>query len=250
MSETLRSDLRAALASFAVKPLREASLGFFKTMGYTSARRLDFASLEAFFTAFDSGRKGVVNAGADTREWRAIPSLFQLTDTEIAHASGGNVNPLPGEFEGRQISSYLFLTLQLRARTEEYTRTELSRAARALNKFFDKSPVLVLFQHGQTISLAHVDRRLNRRDRTRDVVTPRVTLLKDIDCAQPHAAHLRILEDFSLPALNLAESHAGRPVIKTYVDLDRAWQRVLSTRELNQRFYRDLATWYHWARSR
>jgi len=243
----LRGQLTAALAAFGSQPLHSASRGFFDALGYRSKRCLNFATLDAFFATFDLEREKVVNAGADTREWRAIPTLIQVTDDEITHASGGHFSPLPGEFEGKHISAYLFLTLQLRSRPEEYTRTELSRAARALNKLFDKIPVLVLFQHGPTISLAHVDRRLNRRDRTRDVVTPRVTLLKDIDCAQPHAAHLRILEDFSLPALNLAETLAGRTVIKTYVDLDRAWQRVLSTRELNQRFYRDLATWYHWA---
>ena len=243
----LRVQLATALADFGSQPLHAAARGLFNALGYRSERRLNFATLDAFFSTFDPEREKVVAAGADTREWRAIPSLLQLTNTDIAHNSNGHLTPLAGEFEGKNISAYVFLTLQLRARSEDYTRTELSRAARALNKLFDKVPVLVLFQHGSTISLGHVDRRLNRRDRTRDVVTPRVTLLKDIDCAQPHAAHLRVLEEFSLASLNQAETHAGRPVIKTYVDLDRAWQRVLSTRELNQRFYRDLATWYHWA---
>jgi len=38
MSEALRSSLKSALAAFTQKPLREASLGFFKALGYTSER--------------------------------------------------------------------------------------------------------------------------------------------------------------------------------------------------------------------
>jgi len=244
---TLREQIAVALATFGNRLLKDASAGLFATLGYPSSRRLDFGTLDTFFAKFDPERKKSVAAGADTRDWRAIPTLFQLTDADIYHASGGNLTPLPGEFEGKHVSAYLFLTLQLHDRPEGYTRTELSRTARALNKLFDKVPVLVLFQHGGSISLAIVDRRLNRVDRTRDVVTTRVALLKDIDCARPHAAHLRILEEFSLASLNDTEIRAGRKVIATFVDLDRAWQRVFSTRELNNRFYRDLAAWYHWA---
>jgi hypothetical protein len=38
MSEVLRSSLQSALAAFTARPLREASLGFFKTLGYSSQR--------------------------------------------------------------------------------------------------------------------------------------------------------------------------------------------------------------------
>ncbi len=38
MSEALRTSLKSALASFSTQPLREASLGFFKTLGYSSQR--------------------------------------------------------------------------------------------------------------------------------------------------------------------------------------------------------------------
>ncbi len=245
--QTLREQIQTALAAFGPRALRDSSVGLFSALGYPTSRRLDFATLDAFFAKFDPDRKKTVAAGADTREWRAIPTILQLTDADITRASGGNLSPLPGEFEGKHVSAYLFLSLKLRDRAEGYTRTELSRSARALNRLFDKVPVLVLFQHGSSVSLAIVDRRLNRIDRTRDVVTARVALLKDIDCANPHAAHLRILEEFSLASLNNSETKAGRKAIATYVDLDRAWQRVLSTRELNSRFYRDLASWYHWA---
>lgn len=41
MSETLRSDLRAALTAFTGKPLRTAARDLFATLGYASERALD-----------------------------------------------------------------------------------------------------------------------------------------------------------------------------------------------------------------
>lgn len=168
---SLREEIAAALVAFGTQPLQAAALGFFAALGYRSKRQLGFASLEAFFTNFGTNHEKIAAAGADTTDWRTIPSVIQLTDADINHASGGHLTPLPGEFEGKHVSAYLFLTLQLRACSDGYTRTDLSRAARALNKLFNKIPVLVLFQHGASISLALVDRRLNRRDRTRDVIS-------------------------------------------------------------------------------
>ncbi|MBI2928196.1 MAG: DUF3800 domain-containing protein [Verrucomicrobia bacterium] len=102
-------------------------------------------------------------------------------------------------------------------------------------------PVLVLFRHGTSVSLAIINRRKNLRDGTRDVLT-RVSLIRDIDCRQPHRAHLDLLERFSLHRLR-EESGA----IRNFGQLDDAWQKILSTQELNQRFYRELVDWFTWA---
>jgi hypothetical protein len=244
-SADLRALIAARLAACASATLGPAARDFFAALGYTTNRASTFTTLDEFFTTFDPERKGVVKAGADTRDWRSIPLLLQFTNDDIARASGGQLNPLPGSFNGKAIESYLFLTLQLRDRPEGYTRVDLAHAARALNKLF-RMPVLVLFQHGASLTLAHVERRENKLDRSRDVVTPKVALLKDIDCRQPHAAHLRILEELALPSLAAAGRRTGT-ALETYTALDSAWQRVLSTRELNTRFYKEIADWYQWA---
>ena len=241
----LRIAIAARLAACASATIGPAAREFFAALGYTTSRANTFGTLDEFFATFDPERKGVVKAGADTRDWRGIPLLLQFTNDDIARASGGEVNPLPGSFNGKAIESYLFLTLQLRDRPEGYTRVELARSARALNKLF-RMPVLVLFQHGASLTLAHVERRENKLDRSRDVVTPKVALLKDIDCRQPHAAHLRILEELALPTLAASARRTGT-ALETYTALDSAWQRVLSTRELNTRFYKEIADWYQWA---
>ena len=79
----------------------------------------------------------------------------------------------------------------------------------------------MLFRHGGSVSIAIINRRRNLRDASRDVLT-RVSLIRDIDCERPHRAHLDILHRFALP--NLAESSGA---IKTFADLDNAWQRIL-----------------------
>jgi adenine-specific DNA-methyltransferase len=102
-------------------------------------------------------------------------------------------------------------------------------------------PVFVIYKHLDRLSLAIVNRRRNLRDGTRDVLT-RVSLIRDVSFENPHRAHLDILERFSLTGL--AREHA---VVRNFSDLDNAWQKILSTQELNERFYADLAGWFRWA---
>ena len=75
-------------------------------------------------------------------------------------------------------------------------------------------------------------------------MTDRISIIKDIRCSQPHAAHLRILA--ALAADALAES-AKRP--GNFRELYDAWLNALSVQELNKRFYTELAHWYFWART-
>ncbi|MDN5935750.1 MAG: BREX-1 system adenine-specific DNA-methyltransferase PglX, partial [Nitrosospira sp.] len=102
-------------------------------------------------------------------------------------------------------------------------------------------PVLVLFRHGLSASIAIINRRKNLRDGTRDVLT-RISLIRNIDCRVPHRAHLDLLERFSLHRMRKETS-----VIRTFAQLDDAWQRILSIQKLNQRFYCELVDWFTWA---
>ncbi|NJL06446.1 MAG: N-6 DNA methylase [Chloroflexaceae bacterium] len=101
-------------------------------------------------------------------------------------------------------------------------------------------PILILFQHGALLTISIINRRLHKRDARRDVLE-KVTLIKDIRAAEPHRAHLEILYDLSLPVLA-----AAHPV-GSFGELQRAWATVLSSAELNKRFYREIASWYFWA---
>ncbi len=235
-----RQQLADALSDFARAPLAEASTTFFGKLGYGSKRRLQFPSLTGLLAQFDTS--GSVAEKLPKTGSKSPVTVVQLTSEEIAANSGGQLASLAGSgADLRQIESYLFLTIALPE--SDYTRTQLADYARAINSLFPQ-PVLVLFQHGGTISLAITYRRTNKRDASRDVIARKVTLIRDIACAQPHSGHLAILEDFSLPAL----SRARQRDIRSFADLDDAWRESLSTQLLNREFYREIANWYFWAR--
>ncbi len=103
-------------------------------------------------------------------------------------------------------------------------------------------PVPILFRHDGRLTLAVILRRQSKRDAERDVLE-KVTLIKDISLAQPHAGHVRILEDLALATL------AGRFSIANFEDLLAAWSKTLDTAELNKSFYKELANWYFWAQT-
>jgi hypothetical protein len=101
-------------------------------------------------------------------------------------------------------------------------------------------PALILFVHGPTLTLSVINRRLHKRDESKDVLE-KVTLIKDIQFANPHRAHVEILYDLSLEALQ------EKPGFRNFVELHSAWQKTLDSSELNKRFYQEIANWYFWA---
>ena len=52
-------------------------------------------------------------------------------------------------------------------------------------------PAMVIFQHGRLLTFAVIDRRLHKRDESKDVLE-KVTLIKDINLGDPHRAHIDI----------------------------------------------------------
>lgn len=120
-----------------------------------------------------------------------------------------------------------------------YSRTELSGITRAVNRLFPM-PAMLLFRHGDTLTLAVINRRLHKLDSSKDVLE-KVTLIKDIRLVQPHRAHIEILCDLSLDSLR--ERHD----FSNFVTLHAAWQKSLDSSELNKRFFLEVANWYFWA---
>lgn len=123
------------------------------------------------------------------------------------------------------------------------TRSELSSLTRDFNRAFKAAPVIVVYKydHDQTcISLASCERSAYQQQ-WRDGEKPgKVSLLKDIMPAQPHAAHLRFLLQLTVP-----ERGNTRPT--NFRDLHRYWQRVFDNRVLNEQFYKEVAAWYQHA---
>ena len=91
------------------------------------------------------------------------------------------------------------------------------------------------------LTLAFVHRREHKRDKQRDVLG-KVSLIREIDPANPHRGHLDILRELSLESrLRWMNAHHR---LTNFDGLLAAWLDALDTEELNKRFYRDLFTWF------
>ena len=181
----------------------------------------------------------------DTRQKQALVDeavsariVFQVTDAEIA--ASGQLSLLDtGRFDDGNASSFLFVAVALKG--QHYARGRYAQFTREINKPFPMPTVVVFKTAANLLSLAFVHRRPHKRDDSRDVLGS-VSLVREIDPASPHRAHLDILADLSLGE-RLAwveQSHKQR----NFDGLLAAWLNALDTEALNRRFYRELSAWF------
>ena len=241
MHEThIRTEIQSVLKQFTNGNLVENTTDLLKVLGYESQRTLSRTSntVEAFLEDFDNrGRMNREKALLD--EWQTADFLFQLTADEISQQDfQETINVAErGSVDNTIYHSYLFLAVKLNGET--YSRTALANITREINKLY-AMPVLLIFQHGQALTFAIINRRPSQRDGDRDVLE-KVTLIKDIDVRNPHRAHLEILTDLSLSVLYHQHGFTN------FLELHQAWQKTLDTSELNKRFFKEIADWYFWA---
>ena len=230
-----REAIAAALREFDGRPVADAARKLFATLGYSSDRRLPIASAKQFLTQLDPGDKLTDRERETLDQLTSLHLLFQLTGIELdAH---GDLLDDPKAVQTTKIESYLFFAADLPP--GHYTRTALSTLVRAINKPLPM-PALVLFRHGDSVSVGIIHRRLHKRDQAKDVLE-KVTLIKDIAFSDPVRAHLEILNDFAVANL---DADFG---VSNFVRLHEAWQKRLGSYALSNEFYREIADWYFWA---
>ncbi|MBU0678606.1 MAG: Eco57I restriction-modification methylase domain-containing protein [Verrucomicrobia bacterium] len=228
----LKHQIENGLAGFKGKDLKKAAIAFLNTLGYRSEKVLDLENTpEAFLGQFDRPDAPLNRERALVAHWQTVDLLFQLTDDELSQQRS-----LFGMNAG-QLKSYLFFAIRLR--DSDYPRGRFAAVARAINRLFS-IPVMVLFAHGEKISIAIINRRAHKRDPAHDVLE-KVSLIKDISLASPHRGHLDVLASFSLDEL----AHA-KP-IRSFDDLHAAWSERLNIELLNRRFYQRIQEWFFWA---
>ena len=240
---SVKQEIEKALKKFLDEqmPLRDAATHLLNTLGYYSQRvgndeidndRSDRLVESALLTANPTDKLRI-------DDWDSFCQIMQVTDAEINQ----QITPEQGNlFESSGIddmlrTSYMFVAVQLSEDT--YTRTQLADITRFINKEFQK-PIMVIFRYGAVLTLAIINRRPNLRDRTRQVLE-KVTLIKDIHLDSPKRAHIDIVSDLYLHRLIENEG------VNNFDTLDKAWEGILNTEELNKQFYRKLFTWYEWA---
>ena len=238
-AETKKKEIQSAIKNFSTGKLYDNAIALFDVLGYRSNKRVRLTpnTAEGFAEEFDNKSK-LNRAKALFDRWKTVEFLIQLTDDEIGHAE-----QFPLAFDSmkkvdnKRIESYVVLAVELKK--DSYTRTELSQATREINKLFPM-PALVLFKCREALTLAVIDRRLHKRDTSKDVLE-KVTLIRDVSSVSPHRAHVEILFDLSLP--QLVEKYEAH----NFVELHEAWRQTLDSSELNKRFYQEMAHWYYWA---
>ena len=230
--------IQSAVNAFEAKSLFEAGTGLFETLGYDTSLQAPleektFAEFNELYVQSSPNVERFSEERAMVGDWKSIDILFQLTDESFSAQNNlfdSKVNPYEKQ-------SYLCFAVELLK--DEYTKTQVSAITREINKLF-AIPIIIVFKYGEYITLAVINRRVNKKDSERDVLE-KVTLIKDIVFANPHRAHIEILFDMALENLNKTYE------IHNFETLHKAWSEVLDTQTLNKRFYSELSNWYFWA---
>jgi hypothetical protein len=233
----LRSSIDNAVRAFADAPLQEAGLGLLDALGYRSAKSIALdGNPDTFAREIDHENK-LAAKPACFDKWQEVQFLFQLTNDEIPMLGRGQTSFDLQEKYGRSIvDSFVFLAIALDG--EDWKRGALAGITRAVNALF-AMPVIILFKHGSRFSLAASERRPNRRDASRDVQTGRISIILGVSTEQPHRGHLSILEKLDWRSMR------SRP--SNFDELYAGWKAALSTKTLNERFYKELSHWFFWA---
>ena len=229
-----KNDIKNALKHFAGGNLADNARSLLDTLGYRSGRTISLEpnTAEGFIENFDPSNT-MNRERALLDEWESIDILFQLTGDEITLIDQTTSGSEESGIDNSVYQSYLFFALKLGG--NGYSRTQLSQVTREINKL-TPMPAMVVFQHGRSLTFAVIDRRLHRRDESKDVLE-KVTLIKDINLGTPHRAHIDILFDLSHRQRQFANFNA----------LHEAWKDALDTEALNRDFYKELFKWFEWA---
>lgn len=117
------------------------------------------------------------------------------------------------------------------------TRTLSSALTRAFNKIASANPVILVIRQGDLLSLATCE-RMEYSQAWRQgsgEKLGKVSILRNIDCSNPHRGHVDILDSL------------GEKAYTTFEALYKHWMEVFSNELLTKKFYNELSDWYAWA---
>ena len=239
--EDILRNVQTNLHAFQKGKLAENAKALLNTLEYDSDKTYDLSpnTYQGFFEDFAKHEDGFDPDNAKADEWLSADILFQVADEDLNQGQSNLF--IATALQKDRYNSLLFMAIELRE--NHYTRTDLAKITREVNKCF-LMPVIILFKYGAVLTLSVIERRQNKREAEKDVLE-KVTLVKDVGIASPHRAHLEILTDLSLDELADRKKHR----ISNFDTLFKVWQEALDTTELNKRFYKELSNWYFWAKS-
>ena len=231
--------IQTALAATMGGVFSEKATNLLAALGYRSDHvpPRQPASVGDFIAEYPAPNPGTQSELTFVDNAQSVRILFQFTNAEITSTTQRTLLN-PEGFSTGNARSFLFVAVELKA--DNYARGQYVTFTREINKRW-QIPTVVLFRTPSSgVTLSFVHRRQNRRDPDRDVLGS-VSLIREIDAADPHRAHLDILDELSLPARLRWMDSNGKP--HNFDGLLDAWLDALDTEELNRCFYRDLFRW-------
>ena len=115
------------------------------------------------------------------------------------------------------------------------TRTKLATLTRGFNRIAAAQPVVLFIKQGNRLALATCERSEYTQQWRDGEKLGKVSLLRGINCLQPHRGHIDILESI------------GDKAYPTFEELYKHWMQVFSSELLTRKFYSELSDWYAWA---
>ena len=228
----LRQGIVDALGRLCEGSLRVGAVGLFHALGYRSDRTADAGAVEEFLETYQAAEKLSEKQLTLLRCWTEVEIVFQVTETEMCNRQTEKARQELGIEEFRSI---LFLAVKLPNRT--YSRAHFAATTRAINRLFDM-PVVILFRHEMSATMAVIHRRLHKLNSDRDVLE-RVSLVKDIACLEPHRGQVDVLTDIGRLATD--------PQIHSFNELHDEFLKTFDIEMLSRRFYCDIFQWFQWA---
>ena len=108
------------------------------------------------------------------------------------------------------------------------TRTELATLTRGFNRIAAAQPVVLFIKQGNHLALATCERSEYTQQWRDGEKLGKVSLLRGINCLQPHRGHIDILESI------------GDKAYPTFEELYKHWMQVFSSELLTKKFYSEL----------
>ena len=237
----IRNEIQSALTKIPDNDFEAVAQDLLAVLGYRSERTLigQTGDVTDFVARFPATKGNTKTEQAFCENAQSVRLVFQVTSDEIASVAQPALGFTADSFDAGQHQSFLFFAVELKEAT--YTRGQYAQFTREINKRLSQPTVVLCKTADQRLSLAFVHRREHKRDSGRDVLG-HVSLIREIDPADPHRAHLDILAALSLAeCAEWMDSHNKQ---HNFDGLRDAWLDKLDTEALNRKFYGELFDWF------
>lgn len=147
----------------------------------------------------------------------------QQNESEVTHQAA----------EGKYVGMMIFAVNINRGLT--LTRTEMATLTRGFNRIAAAQPVVLFIKQGDRLALSTCERSDYTQQWRDGEKLGKVSMLRNINCRNPHRGHLDILESI------------GDKPYPNFEELYKHWMQVFSSELLTKKFYGELSDWYAWA---